>query len=85
MRNWREIRSAIYHALSDYDCEVWYEKPSGRGWNARCSYFTISINEEYDSDDIEEALEDVADEYSLTIDWDSDEDVDLNADWDCND
>lgn len=82
MRNWREIKRAIYNALSDYNCEVWYNRPEGRGWNAQCAYFKVRINEKYYSDDIEDILEGVSDEYSLTIDWDSDEDVDLIAKWD---
>lgn len=84
MRNWREIKSAIYDALSNYNCEIWYYGPRGKGWGARCAYFEVEINDDYNCDDIEDALANVSDEYTLTIDWDSDEDVDLIACWDSN-
>lgn len=82
MENWREIKSAIYNALSDYDCDVYYQKPT----NSQCAYFSISIeDEDYDSDDINCALENVCREYNLSIDWDSEADVNLNVYWDNND
>ena len=83
MKEWREIKSDIYDALEDYDCDVYYNKPEGRGYNSRCGYFEVSINDdEWEWDDIESALSDVMSEWDLYIDDDSDSDFDLNADWD---
>lgn len=85
MKEWRSIRSAIYNALSGYDCSVYYQKPVGKGWNGTCGYFEITIEDEYDSDEIEEELQSVADDWELDFDWDSDGTVDLNAYWDRRD
>lgn len=87
MRNWREIRSDIYDALSDYDVDVCYHGPRGHGYEASCAYFTVTIDddEEWDWDDLDEALEDVCSEWDLSIDDDSEGTFDLNAYWDCND
>lgn len=40
-------------------------------------FFTVTIDEDYDRDDIENAIDDVCDEYDLWIDDDSDGDFDL--------
>lgn len=85
MRNWREIRQDIYDALSDYDVNVQYNAKSGHGHNASCSYFTITIHDEWDWDWIQEDIDDVCNEWDLSIDDDSNGDFDLNAYWDCND
>lgn len=86
MREWRQIKSAIYDALSNYDCDVYYNPPTGRGYNACCSYFTITINEDCDHDFVADELDGVCDDWELSYDWDSEDgDLDLNADWDRND
>lgn len=85
MEHWKEIKDAIYDALDDYDCDVYYQPPTGCGYGAHCAYFEITINEDYDCEDIENDLNEVCNDYELGIDWDSDEDVDLNAYWDIND
>lgn len=69
----RDVKNAIYDALDDYDVDIYYISRSGD----RCGYFTVTINEEYDRDDIEDAIDDVCDEYDLWIDDDSDGDFDL--------
>lgn len=87
MRNWREIRSDIYDALSDYNVSVTYHNKSGHGWEASCSYFSVSFDddEEWDWDWIEGDIDKVCDEWDLEIDDDSEDgDFDLNAHWDIN-
>ena len=74
-----EIIDAIEDALSDYDCEVEYYSPTSDG---ECGFFEVDINDEYDQDDVDAALEGVLSEYQLDIDDDSDGDFDLNAYWD---
>lgn len=86
MKDWREIKSDIYDALSHYDVSVQYHKKYGHGINATCSYFTITIEDDCDWDIVEDELEDVCSEWDLEIDYDSsDGDLDLNAGWDIND
>ena len=79
--DWQEIRDAIYSALSNYDCDVYYNHPSNDG---NCGYFAITINENYDADDVDYCLESVMSEYDLWIDdeVEDDEDLDLCASWD---
>jgi hypothetical protein len=78
--DWQEIRDAIYSALGDYDCTVYYHYPSSDG---QCGYFSISIDDEYDEEDLDSCLSSVIDEYDLTWDDQScDGDFDLNAEWD---
>ncbi len=85
MREWRKIQSDIYDALSNYDVDVDYTPKRGRGWSSECSYFTVTIHEDWDSDDIENDLADVCEEWDLDFDYDSYGSFDLNADWDRND
>lgn len=83
MKEWREIKSDIEDALENYDCDVYYHKPEGHGYNSCCGYFEVNINEnDWEWDWIENDLSDVMDEWDLYIDDDSDGDFDLNADWD---
>ncbi len=88
MRNWRQIRSDIYDALSNYNVTVRYHKKEGSGWDGTCSYFSVSFDddEEWDWDWIESDIQAVCDEWDLGIDDDSEDgDFDLNAYWDTND
>lgn len=86
MREWREIVSDIYDALEDFDVDVEYVSKSGHGYDATCSYFEITLNDDdIDTDDVDDALSDVCDEWDLEIDYCSDADLDLNACWDIND
>lgn len=73
------IKRAIYDALDNYDCSIAFHKATGDS----CAYFTVSINEAWDWDWIEEEIEDVCDKYDLWIDDDSEGDFDLcsNEDW----
>lgn len=68
-----EVKRAIYDALEDYDCHVVYT----RGTKDRCAYFTVTIDEEWDWDWIEDDIDDVCDEYGLWIDDYSDGSFDL--------
>lgn len=70
----RDVKQDIYSALSDYDCNVVYTK----GNSDCCGYFTIYIDDEYDYDDVADALDDVCDDYNLYIDDESDGVLDLN-------
>lgn len=80
MREWRTIRKDIYRALKNYDCEVYYHRPSSSG---ECGYFEININEDFDSDWIEDHLNNVCKDWDLEYDWySSNSDLDLNAHWD---
>lgn len=83
MKEWREIKSDIEDALENYDCDVYYHKPEGRGYDSCCGYFEVNINEDdWEWDWIENDLSGVMEEWDLYIDDDSDGDFDLNADWD---
>ena len=42
MREWRTIRRDIYAALSNYDCNVYYHRPTSDG---ECGYFEINIDD----------------------------------------
>ena len=81
--DWQEIRSAIYNALDDYDCDVYYYYPTKDGC---CGFFSVTINDDdvvVDYDDIDSCLSNVIFEYDLTWDDESEDgDFDLNADWD---
>jgi len=88
MENWREIKSDIEDALenADLSCDVYYHKPEGRGDDSCCGYFEVSLDDDdWEWEWVEDALEEVMNEWDLYIDDDSDEDFDLNADWDTND
>lgn len=80
--DWQEIRDAIYDALSNYDCNVYYHRPSSDGM---CGYFAVTINEDdYDEDDVDSCLAGVLSDYDLWIDDQSEgnEDFDICASWD---
>lgn len=78
MREWRTIRRDIYAALSNYDCNVYYHRPTSDG---ECGYFEINIDDEFDEDWIEGDLADLCEEWDLDFDWHGTE-LDLNAYWD---
>lgn len=69
----RDVKNAIYNALDGYDCNVYYT----RGNDEHCGYFTVTINEEWAWDWIENDIDDVCDEYGLWIDDESDGSFDL--------
>ena len=71
---WRKALRDIENALSDYDYDVEYHRPS----DDKCGYYEITINDEYDDEELEDDLADVAEEWGFDIDWRSDATVDLN-------
>lgn len=68
-----KIKSAIYDALENFNCSVYYHK----AYSNSCAFFTVEIHEEWDWDWIEDDIERVCEEYDLWIDDDSDGDFDL--------
>jgi len=78
MREWRTIRKEIYEALDNYDCSVYYHRPSSDG---ECGYFEINFDDDFDEDWVEGDLSDVCEEWDLDFDWHGSE-LDLNAYWD---
>lgn len=69
----RDVKNAIYEALVLYDCEVEYT----RAYGDCCAYFTVTINDEWDWDIIEDDIDNVCNEYGLWIDDDSSGSFDL--------
>lgn len=83
MKQWRTIRHDIYNALRHYECTVVYHPPNGKGWQSCCSYFEITINDNFDCETLECLLLKVTKSWDLDIDWyNTHATVDLNADWD---
>lgn len=75
---WREIKSEIKEALSLYGCHVKYHQGSDYSF----SYFEVRLDMPFEEAEIEEDLAYVIDSYVLTLDWDSEEDFNLLAEWD---
>ena len=74
----KDVKDAIYDALDDYDCTVDYTPRE----DDRCAYFTVTIDEDWDWDDIENAIDSVCNDYGLQIDDDSYGSFDLMViDW----
>lgn len=67
------VKHAIYNALSNYDCDVEYT----RGSRNSCAYFTVTIDDEWCWDWIQEDIDSICEDYDLWIDDDSDGDFDL--------
>ena len=77
---WQEIISAIKNALNVYDCNVDYYGPTKDG---RCGYFSVTINEVVEIEEIDTCLANVISKYKLFWDDASEKgNFDLNADWD---
>lgn len=68
-----DVKNEIYGALEDYNCEVNYTRKNGD----TCAYFTITIDDEWDWDWIEQDIDKMCDEYGLWIDDDSEGSFDL--------
>lgn len=73
-----EIIEAIEDALDDYNVDVNYYHPS----EDQCGFFELTIDDEYEISDITSSLAWVLSEYELKLDFESNEDFDLIADWD---
>lgn len=84
MKEWRTIKRDIQDAMSHVESNIEYDGPHG----GQCSAFTVTVyDEDYDPDDFYNDLEDVSNEWNLSIDdwYHGDDDnlcVDLYAYWD---
>lgn len=69
MKNWRTIKKAIENALSQFSVTVQYIPPTGKGNNAQCSEFLVTVLD--DSKDFFEeilcALQPVCKMYNLSM------------------
>ena len=63
----KDIKDAIYDALDNYDCEVEFTKRGKETY----AYFTVTINDEWGWDEIENEIDNVCSQYGLQIDDDS--------------
>ena len=86
MKNWKEIQFEIWIALH-CKAKIEYNQKTGVGTAAKCSYFTISFEDDSDWEweVILSSISEVIEKWKLELDTDSDTgDFDLNVTWDIN-